>query len=47
MKFHSFMGKYVATAQIRDEIVIDCFRNCQVVVWSSWLNYKECDAGLS
>jgi len=47
VKFHYFVGKYAAAAQLRDDIVIDCFRNGQVVVWSSWLNYKECSAGLS
>lgn len=31
-KFQSFIGKCVATAQIHDDTVIDCFKNCQIVV---------------
>lgn len=41
------MGKRIATAQIYEDTVIDYFKNCQIVVWSSRLNYKACGAGLS
>lgn len=32
MKFQSFMGKCVTTALVREDTLVDCFENCQIVV---------------